>query len=133
MVEQYSNRQLTNPNDSLNAILGIVNNIRQSRPYIFTLCGLPFSRLYDNRPAIDRGTTVSAALAWSLGSPLFGSDHGATSTRTRHRTFPSWTWAGWQGHVRFMNNMEGKVVFRSLVTQPKLYETAGEGRSRRLG
>jgi prolipoprotein diacylglyceryltransferase len=98
ILEMYSKRQITKEADTLVAFLGVMNHIRQSRPTTQLLRGLPFFRASEEtRPVtlIDSfEELVTTALSWTSYEREFNSPQ-------RQSTFPSWTWAGWNGEVRF--------------------------------
>jgi hypothetical protein len=98
VLELYSKRQITKEADTLNAFLGVMNQIRRSRPTVKLLCGLPFfetSECKHQVTTIDSfAHLVTAALSW----------HSRTDESRLHQrqsTFPSWTWAGWSGEAEF--------------------------------
>lgn len=86
LVEQYSQRQLSNPNDILNAFLGIVAVLRHNWGTTFT-CGIPSSLFHD-------------ALLW------FPACDCLVRRKSGERTFPSWSWTGWQGGVQYITEDE---------------------------
>lgn len=83
-IEEYSRRDLSCSGDSLNAFLGIFNYQASISPPILHLWGLPIQT-----PATDLADMALYPLWWHA-SPV-----------TRRPEFPSWTWAGWAGPVRF--------------------------------
>ena len=95
MIEEYSQRQLTNAGDALNAFLGVRNIIIQFRPGMFSLCGLLFGDLPDGECDERLGELLSKSPSWSLDVSEGLSD------KKRRVVFPTWTWAGWQTSVNF--------------------------------
>jgi Heterokaryon incompatibility protein (HET) len=81
-IENYTARSLTYDSDSINALLGVLQDFRNP---IYHHWGLPFIRGADG--AASRSLEVS--LRWKHG------DKGAS----RRPAFPSWSWAGWEGEV----------------------------------
>ncbi|KAF2461956.1 heterokaryon incompatibility protein-domain-containing protein [Lineolata rhizophorae] len=75
-VEEYTKRQLTHEYDALNAFAGVSNHL-QTIAGFSAIFGIPKQHLGFN-------------LLWDERGPL-----------KRRREFPSWSWAGWIGPVRF--------------------------------
>lgn len=82
-IQEYTTRNLTMEQDSLNAFLGVLNYYARTRRPILHLWGLPLRE--DERTA-RRPRDMMFDLFWW---------HEATGTR-RHN-FPSWSWVGWAG------------------------------------
>lgn len=120
MVAQYSSRQLTNEGDALDAFLGVMHHMRQSRPSAYTLCGLPIFKPPD-REAIFFEYVVSAALSWY--PDIFSGD----CALKRRCKFPSWTWVGWQGlPVHFLYSSYSRTMVRPFLRQLQLETSSGE-------
>ena len=83
LVEQYTHRQLTNDGDILNALGGLLHILRQFFRFPMRY-GLP-EILFD------------VALLWQPTERL----QRRTSKEPDASTFPSWSWAGWKGRVRY--------------------------------
>lgn len=85
-IEEYSNRDLSNPKDALNALLGVLNHyhsdnsktFRQNRQ-ISHLLGIPVIQYRDS---------LDVYLLWKHFFPA-----------KRRPGFPSWSWTGWEGRV----------------------------------
>jgi hypothetical protein len=95
-VAEYTKRSLGDPNDKLRAFKGLTNFLAGPLQTHFFL-GLPVS-LFD------------VALLWSFAEPV---DRGLS-------TFPSWSWAGWDGPVRYayarvVNNQANQAGRTSLA------------------
>lgn len=84
-IQEYTTRNLTLEEDSLNAFLGVLNYYARTRRPILHLWGLALRE--DERTA-RRPRDIMIDLFWW---------HEATGTR-RH-VFPSWSWVGWAGSV----------------------------------
>jgi hypothetical protein len=87
-VEAYSARNLTNGADILNAFQGVLHMME---PHLHTeFCwGLPLS-------------VFDGALLWSgAGNLTRRMDKKAPRLDAESVLFPSWSWAGWKGAVRF--------------------------------
>jgi hypothetical protein len=115
LIRQYSDRQLTKEADAHSAFLGVLHNVRRSRPFAYTLYGLPFCRLSDSQSNGTIEQVLSTALSWYW--------HGGPDTHLRRPMFPSWTWIGWQG---------GGVLFpydgigNSLIRDVRLESASGQ-------
>lgn len=167
LVQLYGERNLTKEADALNAFLGVMHHVRQSRPAIRTLYCLPFFGLDDGiawSPLDgheDETNVISDSASWTLldwdgslqsidnlslvpledrntKSPIFfdnllaaalswyRSDEGEQASHKRRPMFPSWTWIGWQGPVKFMH-FSGYVTERwSCVRNVQLEDLSGK-------
>lgn len=86
-IQEYTRRDLSHPEDSLNAFLGVLDyNSRTTRPMAH-LWGLP---LYEDKATAPQPRDILFELFWWHETPA-----------TRRHSFPSWTWVGWAGPVRF--------------------------------
>jgi hypothetical protein len=96
LVTLYSRRQLTFERDNLNAFRGIMQDMRRLRSTAFNIRGLPFF------VASEEDTCE----IWSskLINALYRSSYELRTRQKRRRMFPSWTWAGWHGHTRFLGS-----------------------------
>ena len=80
LLEQYTPRELSNQDDALNAVQGLLNDFESMFPEGF-FCGLPES-------------TFDTALLWDFGVYQ-------QAPKPRRTLFPSWCWAGWQAAASF--------------------------------
>lgn len=108
-IEEYSSRELSNPNDSLDALLGIFRYF-ESLGYggaerISHLWGVPMS--------INISNHVSFDLLWQREA----------ATR-RVTTFPSWSWMGWSGRFRF-TDLDNQLGLRPDLAEESCQEDAG--------
>lgn len=87
-VEQYSQRDLTKDEDSLNAFLGIIKHFQSSNTTpIYHIMGLPLMH-------ISWGTEeLISGLAWT--HPQYGYKPIPSRLPRRRSGFPSWSWVGW--------------------------------------
>lgn len=83
-LANYTRRQLTDEDDSLNAITGLFRALQFSG--IRHVHGIPLRRNVRN----EGGRCLEFPLAWH---------HETEGARRRHQ-FPSWSWSGWQGGIR---------------------------------
>lgn len=86
-IQEYTSRDLSRSEDSLNAFLGVLDYNSKTRRPMAHLWGLP---LYEDQARAPRPRDILFEIFWWHESP-----------GTRRRGFPSWTWAGWAGPVRF--------------------------------
>lgn len=83
-VNQYSQRQLSNNEDALDAIRAVL-----ARNSCVSCWGIPLSSRF---PTADLSQTLGIELRWDKGP-------GQRSFR-RRSYFPSWSWTGWSGSIR---------------------------------
>jgi hypothetical protein len=88
-IELYTKRRLTFDSDSINAISGVLNLYRNSKPKISHCCGIPMI-LEQFSWTDSKRESIAISLSWRH---LNGG--------TRRPEFPSWSWAGWEGSVQF--------------------------------
>lgn len=130
-IEEYTRRELTFDDDSMDAFLGVLHfHISRSWSTLH-LWGLPVHKLWrvgEGQPKFQ------FELLWRHDAPA-----------TRRREFPSWTWAGWAGPVKFCGRFRpGESVpflplrHRQGVTisvedgEPKTFHEYAEGALDRL-
>lgn len=101
-VEEYSRRDLSHSGDSLNAFLGIFNYQSRISPPLLHLWGLPIQT-----PELDLTDMAFYPLWWHA------------SLAARRPGFPSWTWAGWAGPVRFSSRRYIICPQRAPVCPPQ--------------
>jgi hypothetical protein len=128
LITQYSVRNLTFPDDALNAFLGVTQSVLRGNSEALTLCGLPLFVSTDTPAADTWSRMLFAALSW----------HPTNRSETKRRAmFPSWTWVGWQGGVDFLysesesspykctiQNMALETSLKEVVPLPALSEWA---------
>ncbi|KAK5556577.1 hypothetical protein LTR46_005089 [Exophiala xenobiotica] len=90
LITNFSSRELTFEEDSLNAFKGIARHLAKSRYPLFHLWGLPFPPPSHS----PNGSTDKAYLSLALLWVHF--DHPSKQV-SRRPTFPSWSWVGWGG------------------------------------
>ena len=93
-LEGYTKRQLSHDSDVLNACLGILNSWRRDT-YGSVLSGR----------AIE--THLWGTILRSSASMLLNWYH--TRPARRRRDFPSWSWAGWKGPIRYVSTLSDDV------------------------
>lgn len=87
-AEEYSKRELTRSDDSLNAFLGVLSYYAKiTAAWTSPVLRLPWG-LIANKHA--KKNTFSLHFFWYH-----------TNTATRRGDFPSWSWTGWGGHKKF--------------------------------
>jgi hypothetical protein len=90
-VEDYSGRDLRFDEDSLNAFQGILKQLSANNNALNHVWGLAYHGDYSLKNAKTNGFSYS--LTWY---------HQRNSKSPRRRAqFPSWTWAGWYGKVKY--------------------------------
>ena len=88
VVREYSPRELTHESDVLVAISGVLNNLHRASRNRF-ICGMSVGLLHD-------------ALFWVPAGPEPLQRRGASPAH-KGVAFPSWSWAGWKGGVKYDN------------------------------
>ena len=86
-IQEYTRRDLSHSEDSLNAFLGVLDYNSRTQGPMTHLWGLP---LYEDQAMAPQPRDILFELFWWHDVP-----------GRRRGEFPSWTWAGWAGPVRF--------------------------------
>lgn len=99
-VSEYSTRRLTYPEDTINAIEGVLQSFRHAESPVYHFWGMPLftddAQMWPDGDGGDVSRTLSSrfviSLFWHLG--------GDASTYERvvdsEVCFPSWSWAAWE-------------------------------------
>lgn len=98
-IEQYTQRQLSYPQDSLNAFLGILRAYGRMNKPVQHFWGLP---CYEGTPDLQ----------WYHQRPA-----------SRRPDFPSWSWAGWAGGIAWDYTWNATKSYYSPIFRPILVET----------
>ncbi|KAK8036232.1 HET-domain-containing protein [Apiospora rasikravindrae] len=109
-IESYSRRNLRFDDDAINAFAGILRYYHEADNSIENIVGIPFVSLeaseilgwnphyWPRQVAELRRTSFPYALGWAHVHDCWEGEE----VRPRQRPlFPSWTWAGWDGAIRF--------------------------------
>jgi Heterokaryon incompatibility protein (HET) len=115
-IEEYSRKSLTNDSDILNGILGILRAFETGINATRHCWGVPILSV---PPEIIKSATKSgkknlggqawgfvAGLGWTLPEPS-----------TRRIEFPSWSWTGWAGSVKWRDD---DTLLRGLRIDPDI-------------
>lgn len=94
VVKNYSTRQMTYDSDALNALDGILRRFQAKPSFNHNILGIPLkTNSRDNtQPLLNQNLFISS-LSWHHTEPP-----------RRRNCFPSWTWAGWEGHLGVHRN-----------------------------
>ncbi|KAI9729556.1 MAG: hypothetical protein M1834_006752 [Cirrosporium novae-zelandiae] len=103
-LDEYTNRQMSYEHDSLNACLGILSRLCSFYPPMDFIWGMPLQNFPNS-------------LRWF---------HGRNVKPKRRLGFPSWSWAGWEGQVRYSSPL-------SLQEQRRVLEPTSDLTVRVLG
>lgn len=88
---EYSKRHLSHPEDSLNAFLGVLNfEIDERRGTDSPIVHLSYGLVAEECLFVDDSTAVKVDLNWYHETPA-----------QRRFGFPTWSWAGWGGALKF--------------------------------
>lgn len=100
-VEDYTSRNLSFDEDSLNAFQGIIKQFSQERYAFNHVWGLAYP---SNGPrSLD---VFVQSLTWM---------HRAKTKARRRNLFPSWTWAGWEGHIEYEVSRSKNICFDNAL------------------
>lgn len=87
-IEEYSGRELTYSDDSLNVFIGVLNYYaKNSANMTIPVLPLPWGLIATKH---KRSTFFHLHFLWSHETPA-----------TRRSEFPSWSWTGWGGPLKF--------------------------------
>ncbi|KAL6812445.1 heterokaryon incompatibility domain-containing protein [Trichoderma sp. SZMC 28015] len=107
-VEEYSARKLTYAEDSLNAFRGIAQQFWYRTRAVYNIWGLA----YYPAPAKARTSSFAHSLSWRHTRNCWD----LSQSPQRRPQFPSWSWAGWEGEVRYeFKYSKQKSWFHSLI------------------
>ncbi|KAF4448692.1 HET-domain-containing protein [Fusarium austroafricanum] len=106
-IEEYTSRNLTNDNDSLNALIGILKHYESlgcsEHEHISHIWGIPIQRLN------GKEDVVLFELSWK---------HKEVASK-RRAGFPSWSWAGWTGAIEMR---PGSGIFSMAIPAQSIKE-----------
>ncbi|KAH7084222.1 heterokaryon incompatibility protein-domain-containing protein [Paraphoma chrysanthemicola] len=119
-INEYVQRTLTYESDMLNAFMGILRQAWSLEDPTYHFWGLPFFPDSVRSDSLD--SCFLNALTWCpkiLAGPEF-------AALQRRQSFPSWSWAGWQGlsgvemvqYQGFNSVLDGKVSFVTGRAEP---------------
>lgn len=98
-IQEYSKRELSRPSDSLNAILGVLNFYTKITANLTEpVLQLPWGLIAEKHEKKD---SFDLRFFWHHGRQL----------PTRRADFPSWSWTGWGGPLKFSRSR--------ILLQPK--------------
>ncbi|KAL6826451.1 heterokaryon incompatibility domain-containing protein [Trichoderma camerunense] len=119
-VEEYSARKLTYAEDSLNAFRGIAQQFWYGKHAVHNIWGLA----YHPAPPEERTSSFAHSLSWRHTRNCWD----LSQSPQRRPQFPSWSWAGWEGEVRYdfyssnkksyFDNFIRAVSFESQIDSP---------------
>jgi hypothetical protein len=106
-IQEYTKRELTNKDDVLNAFAGIVRFYTRTTAKIASLAGLPIPFPFTTYGDVERAHLdhLSYALAWTHRVHAFSISTLKNPKPQRRIGFPSWSWAGWLGQIRFKSDL----------------------------
>ncbi|KAK4069595.1 uncharacterized protein Triagg1_7019 [Trichoderma aggressivum f. europaeum] len=119
-VEEYSARKLTYAEDSLNAFRGIAQQFWYGKHAVHNIWGLA----YYPTPPEERTSSFAHSLPWHHKKNCWD----LSQSPRRRPQFPSWSWAGWEGEVRYtfiwskqtlwFHNLMKAVSFENQIHSP---------------
>ncbi|KAI3319408.1 heterokaryon incompatibility protein-domain-containing protein [Xylariaceae sp. AK1471] len=150
-AEQYSRRTLSFDTDSLNAFSGIIRKLETTRTFpIHHVWGVPFIRPAEETACEDSITSIlsskesifnqwfhliaplsTSSQAHHLESLVIGLSwrHDKSSVPPRRRAdFPSWSWVGWEGAVKWpMISQNSSVPYSTWPNMSIYFDSEGIG------
>lgn len=106
-VEEYSARKLTYAEDSLNAFRGVAQQFWYGKHAIHNIWGLAYTT-----PSKDRTSSFAHSLSWRHTKNCWD----LSQSPQRRPQFPSWSWAGWEGEVRYdFDKSKDKSRFNNYI------------------
>ncbi|MCJ1285120.1 hypothetical protein MMC26_004458 [Xylographa opegraphella] len=110
LVEDYTSRELTKSSDIIHAVVGVA---RAMLPAWGTfVCGLPLS-------------AFPWVLLWRHQVPLVRRPLFFSSGSRKDYSYPSWSWAGWQGPIKYIHDRDILINSRSRVIWYEKNEIVG--------
>ncbi|KAL7795608.1 heterokaryon incompatibility domain-containing protein [Trichoderma afarasin] len=107
-IEEYSARKLTYAEDSLNAFRGIARQFWYGKHAVHNIWGLA----YHPAPPEERTSSFAQSLSWRHTRDCWD----PSQSPQRRPQFPSWSWAGWEGEVRYESLLSWRnSLFRNLT------------------
>jgi hypothetical protein len=95
-IEEYSKLNLSDPSDILKGMLGIFHAFQTSRLRIYQCGGIPLL------PSMPEKSADKPIDGWTRAMGFFtGLFWDLESRSDRRPRFPSWSWTGWHGHVKW--------------------------------
>ena len=118
-VEEYSARELSYDQDSLNAFQGIIRRFSKRNIPILDIWGISYPASGDRK---ERESYLADSLCWSHTRSCW-EDFG---TPRRRPEFPSWSWSGWAGEVEYRKReYSGKYWFKGRLRSVALEDRSG--------
>jgi hypothetical protein len=98
-IEEYSKRSLTHEGDIVNAMLGLFD-LYDKQYGVHHIWGVPYPRNDLTKPKAGSGFSLKRidflnTLGWTL-----------KSHSSRRHSFPSWSWTGWHGAVKWQPEVD---------------------------
>ncbi|KAL7961246.1 heterokaryon incompatibility domain-containing protein [Trichoderma compactum] len=103
-VEEYSARKLTYAEDSLNAFRGIAQKFWRGERALHNFWGLAY---YPE----TRMSSFAYSLSWRHTKNCWD----LLQSPQRRPQFPSWSWAGWEGEIRYRFEIVSGGLFEYLI------------------
>lgn len=95
-VREFSSRSFSKDADALDAFQGVLEVFEHQKRPLRNICGMPlFPReiaVPESRARVTETSLLSFSLTWKAKF---------SSTASRRREFPSWTWLGWKTGIDF--------------------------------
>ncbi|KAE9371965.1 HET-domain-containing protein [Stipitochalara longipes BDJ] len=109
-IEEYSKRSLTVPSDILKGMLGIFHAFETGRLAIYHCAGIPLL------PSMLERSVGKPIEGWTLTMGFISGIFWDLETISdRRHGFPSWSWTGWQGAVKW-----NSLIWPSITVDAKI-------------
>ncbi|EPE32883.1 hypothetical protein GLAREA_05895 [Glarea lozoyensis ATCC 20868] len=117
-VGEFSQRNLTNHNDTLDAFRGILQLFERMQPPLHNIQGIICLPFDDTKSAEEYLRTFVTALLWTSADDM---------VMSRNDAFPTWAWAGWKGKVEWSlwGSMFPYRSFISLISRIDVEDSSG--------
>ncbi|KAJ6284996.1 heterokaryon incompatibility protein-domain-containing protein [Bipolaris maydis] len=99
-IEEYTERQLTDPTDILKGFLGVLHAFARSRKRVLHCAGVPIISASSQR-RLGRESKPRLHELSPLTGFLGGLCWGVAAPAERREGFPSWSWTGWRSKIRW--------------------------------
>jgi hypothetical protein len=99
-IEEYTQRELTNPSDILNGFSGVLHAFARSRKQVLHCAGVPMIPA-SSQPQSSQRSKPHLQEPSSFTGFYGGLCWGVVAPAERREGFPSWSWTGWRSKIRW--------------------------------
>ncbi|KAK5996856.1 hypothetical protein PT974_02201 [Cladobotryum mycophilum] len=109
LLRDYTRRELTYPDDKINAFLGIMNAFGRIEPTWTHLWGVPIM-MPQELGGYELSSSLEATVSHELVNGLTWCAESRFYQHARLKMFPSWSWAGWERAVYSVRSLDKEWV-----------------------